>query len=616
VTGPASGASYPKPLREIPEQRAPLRLTVTRGALGLELYLPIELGPLEVSELALALPGLKFPVDLSGGVPAFRHRRGDLERVLLRADLSAVGRFLATRLSDVVGRLERAPALWSSPGTLCVGLLGSLGALAFDLIWAPEDGDARFVVARARGAGLPAPALGFALRACDSVFGKLFAREGRVLRMTDAAAELGRELLPPLGVRAPSALRAHFGSLEVEDGVASLELDATLPPAALSAAAARALELALLVTDSDDALAAGDVERARSGYLAALEHAPRHPELSLLVAESDLSLNAGPEAPLALVGEALAPTQAGWVGAELLARAGDPDAAREALIDAARAERFAPLAALWWVRLAEVQADPPTRMAALDEAVARAPALQAARWKRFEARVERGDPEAALADAEHIEAAATGARERHEVCRRAARRLLDAGYVREAGARFERALRYLPDDIASTAGLARALMEAGRPERAVALLERAIALGERQGRADADALVDLAVLLADRLGDRPQAIARVRQVSASSPRAIDARALEARWRAALGDIAGASLAFARMREAVELATNPPVSCADFLVEAASFEREVRRDAASAERHLAVALRLRPRDQRIGDAYRAAAALVAELARKT
>jgi hypothetical protein len=60
------------------DQRVPLRLTASRGVLGLELYEPVELGPLTVTELALTLPGLKFPIDLSGGVPKFRHRRGQL----------------------------------------------------------------------------------------------------------------------------------------------------------------------------------------------------------------------------------------------------------------------------------------------------------------------------------------------------------------------------------------------------------------------------------------------------------------------------------------------------------------------------------------------------------
>jgi hypothetical protein len=47
-----------------------------------------------------------------------------------------------------------------------------------------------------------------------------------------------------------------------------------------------------------------------------------------------------------------------------------------------------------------------------------------------------------------------------------------------------------------------------------------------------------------------------------------------------------------------------------LREAAQFEREVRRDLACAERHLAVALRVAPRDQTLATAYREVAAALA------
>jgi hypothetical protein len=46
-----------------------------------------------------------------------------------------------------------------------------------------------------------------------------------------------------------------------------------------------------------------------------------------------------------------------------------------------------------------------------------------------------------------------------------------------------------------------------------------------------------------------------------------------------------------------------------LLAAARFEREAQRDVLAAERHLALAVRLQPRDARIGDAYREVAALV-------
>src|SRR5690606_12121584 len=189
----------------------------------------------------------------------------------------------------------------------------------------------------------------------------------------------------------------------------------------LAAPAARALDLASLVVDADDALTAGDVDRARAGYVRALESAPRHPELVQLVAEIDARAGARAQAALGMLGAAVPAMHSGLVGAELLARRGDLQGAREAVEHAARHEPFAPLSALLWVRLAELERDAPARAHALDRAVAQAPGLPEARWARFSARLARGDVAGALSDAEHLEAIARGARARHDVCRTAAR---------------------------------------------------------------------------------------------------------------------------------------------------------------------------------------------------
>ena len=228
---------------------------------------------------------------------------------------------------------------------------------------------------------------------------------------------------------------------------------------------------------------------------------------------------------------------------------GDFDGARQALSEAAGLEQYAPLAALLWCRCAERDTSALERRNALDRAVSLSPGLELPRARRFAARLGHGDSAGALADAEHLEAMTTGARGKHDSNLHAARAFFAAGFVREARRCFERALRYAPDDARATAGLARALLESGQRERATTLLARAVSLSERSGQPDADALIDLAMVLASDLKDLPQAIARARQVSAASPRYVEARRLEARWRADLGDIAGASLCFGRMREA-------------------------------------------------------------------
>ena len=597
------------------EQHVPLRLTVTRGVLGIELYAPIELGPFDVTRLSLTLPHLKFPLDLSGGVPHFRHRRGELEQVALSTSLTRLGRFFEARAGSVLGELVRPVAVFARPQGIGVGMVAEGRALAFDLLWVPEERHARFVVSDARGVGLSGAALGFALRALDGVFSGLGERHGRVISILDAGTILGRVLLPAVGARAPSARLVRFGELSFSGDDARIELDATFPPIELLPAGTRALELARLVSDADDALSRGAPDEARAGYLSALEQAPRHPELVRLIADIDLQVADRAEAALGMVIESLPATEAGLTGAELLWRLGDFDGARQALAHAAAREPYAPLSALLWCRSAEEDPSAVERRSALDRAVALSPGLELPRARRFAARLERGDSEGALADAEHLEAMTPGARGKHDKNLRAARAFSAAGFAREARRCFERALRYAPDDARATAGLARALLEAGLRERATTLLARAVSLSERSGQPDADALIDLAVVLATDLKDLPQAIARVRQVSAASSRHAEARRLEARWRADLGDIAGASLCYGRMREAIELGQEVPPHAAQSLLEAAEFELESERDVLAAERHLSVALRVAPRDARIAERYRAVAAQALEAQRK-
>ena len=138
----------------------PLRLTVTRGVLGMELYEPIALGPLDVVRLSITLPNLKFPLDLSGGVPQFRHRRGELEHATLRTDWTRLARFFGSRLLSVLGPLVRPPAVFARAQGVGVGLVAQSAALAFDLLWVPEERHARFVISEARGVVLSGHALG------------------------------------------------------------------------------------------------------------------------------------------------------------------------------------------------------------------------------------------------------------------------------------------------------------------------------------------------------------------------------------------------------------------------------------------------------------------------
>ncbi len=583
---------------------------MARGALGLELYEPVEVGPVEVQRLGVTLPNLKFPVDLSGGVRVFRHRRGKLEHVALKIRLDALSRWLDRRLREALGGLVRPASVWRIPDGVGIGLVGNGGAVAFDLLWAPAGEDARCVLSRARGAELDGPALATALHVLDTVFGRALSRQGRVMTLSGVGAVIAREVMPAVGARAPAATGVRCAVLGGDGDTLAVDLDVSFPPPGQSERVLRALELAELVRGADDDLARGALEAARAGYVQALERAPRHPELSRLVAEIDAHAGERAEAALSILVESMPIGDAGAVGATLLARTGDTEGARHALLAVTRDEEYAPLASLLWAQISRLETDPVSRLRALDEAVARCPGLPSVRWRRFDAKLEIADVTGAIADAEHLEAGSKGNARRHETCRKAARSLLALGYQRDAGRMFERALRYVPDDPTATAGLGRALLESGRADRATALLARAIALGEAAGEPEFDALLDLAKILA-KAGDLPQAIARVRQIAAPSTRLVEARALEAEWREKLGDVVGATLAYARMREVIELSAVVDVpSATDWLRSAARFEWDAKHDAAAAERHLAVALRLAPRDRRVADAYREAAAILA------
>src|SRR5262249_13564215 len=150
-------------------------------------------------ELSVSLVGLNFPVDLSGGVTRFRHRRGALEHLSLTPSREKVVRALAPRLRGVLG--GGTPALTLAPvaGGIMLGIVDGSRALAFEIFWAPSERDARWVVSGARSLGLPIPALASALHAVDALAGKRGARAGSLVDFPEAAGLVARHVLPSLG---------------------------------------------------------------------------------------------------------------------------------------------------------------------------------------------------------------------------------------------------------------------------------------------------------------------------------------------------------------------------------------------------------------------------------
>ncbi|MDB4946447.1 MAG: domain protein putative component of TonB system, partial [Labilithrix sp.] len=252
--------------------------------------------------------------------------------------------------------------------------------------------------------------------------------------------------------------------------------------------------------------------------------------------------------------------------------------------------------------------DPADALGWLDAGIARAPRLAELRWERARRRLEAGRVTDARVDFQELEALARGARDRHDVLRRAGDVYRAVGLGGDAAILYERALLYRPDDPAALAGLGASLAAEGRMARGAAVLAHAIDLAEARGLPFAWMLLELGRVLGERLGDRPAAVARLRDIPDEAPEAIDARGLEGRLRAQLGDAAGASLAYARMREraGAERRSLP------WLVEAARFEEE-RGNREAAQRHLAVAVSIAPNEAALEAQYREVGLRIAQAA---
>jgi cellulose synthase operon protein C len=584
-----------------------LRLAIARDGLGIELGAPTRLGCLELTELAMTLPAVKFPVDVSGGVQRFRHRRGVLERLTFEVSTDALVRDVAPKLRGLLG--EGTPHVWIAvrPWGATVGVADdALGrALAFELAMDAFEDELRLTVFGARGIGLQAPAVSLAARAVSGALGRHARREGVRFVVEAVAAHVTRAVLPDAGARAPDCRGSRFTSITCAADAWILHVSRGVA-ASPAEEAVRAREAAELLREADDARLEGDWDRARALDLYCLERAPRHPEVCRRIADLDRLAGARAEAARAILADASEPAHSWALLGELAIEARDPSAAASALLRAADDEVFPTLAALALERGASVAPDAVDALSWLDRAIARAPTSARLHWTRAAARVALGRMREAVGDVEEIEAMTRGAGAKHAVWRRAATLWTTAGHAAEARALFERALRFMPDDPEALAGLGAAMIAQGKVARGVALLSRALQHAERArlpASGTAPYTLALARALAEQLGDRPAAIARVRTIGSAAREAIVARGLEGRWRAALGDKAGASLAYAQMRDLSASSGETNDESRALLLEAASFERKARGDIAAAQAHLGVALRIFPHDAAVASAYR-------------
>lgn len=632
-----------------------LCLTIGRQGVGFELARPRAFGPLVVTELAATLRDAHFPIDVSGGVARFRHRRSTLERLTIELRAEQAARAAAPRLRGLLA--PRTPGLRllvrADGAVVCVYETEDVATLrarprkvlAFDIVIEPRGAAVALHVVRARAFGTREPAAALALAASQALLGGFARREGACFVVEDPCSRIARALLPDAGARAPDASLVRWTALTAT-GDAWILHASDGREAAPSPDAVRARETTALLARVDDALAQRALDKARAAALEVLEFAPAHAEACARIAQIDVCAGGRVEAALATLADARPTTTADRVLIPLLYGAlyldrGDAQAAITALVGAAEAEPAPELAGAALVAAAAATTDPHEALARLDLAVTRDQASASVRWARVARRLEIGLVTEATADVEHLEAIARGPVARHAVWRAAAETWAGAGLARVARGHWERALRYEPDDPETQLGLARALLashDPGEPwavARAIALLTRAqealCARATADTRQDARvggasrmvageladcAAVDLARALATLMGDRPAAIARLHGIRDGADVALEARGLEAHLRAELGDVVGASLVWARLRDLALARPDGapgPREVLDRLLEGATFERE-RGDLRAAQSHLAAALHLAPTDAGVLAAYRTVGAALARDAR--
>lgn len=582
-------------------------LAIGKDGLGIELARPASLAYLDVVELVVRLPQVRFPFDVTGGVAKFRHRRGELERLAVEIDARRAARWAESQLRGLIGAgpcsVTIAPRAFGATVTVVsTDATRPPAALAFELALLANP-ELAVVVHTARGANLPAPATLLAMRAVSTLLGGAARREGSRFIVARAAERLARALLPEAGVRAPGGADVVLAGSGESDGVLFVAFARGAAAPAVPQAATLANEAALLSRAADDARFAGDLERARHLDVAALERAPHHPQIARRIAEIDAHMGGRAEAALATL-RAADRSALGYVGSllgDLLVEVGDVPGGIAALLREGERDPSSAIAALAYSRAAALSTDLADALTWLDAAVARAPMLTDLRWERASRRLTQGRLADARADFQELEAIATGARERYEVLRRAADIHRSRGLGADAAILYERALLYRPDDPEAIAGLGAAIAVEGRAARGATLLARAIEIASARAAPLPTAWMqlELARVLGDLLGDRPAAIARLRAVPDDAHEAIDARGLEGRYRAALGDAAGASLAFARLRERA----GREAIAIPWLEEAARFE-ESRGELALAQAHLAAALAIKPSSIELEGRYRA------------
>jgi tetratricopeptide (TPR) repeat protein len=332
---------------------------------------------------------------------------------------------------------------------------------------------------------------------------------------------------------------------------------------------------------------------AREHYLEALEHAPRHPELVRRIAEIDAAFASRTEGARAMLLDAAPPDDpaAMLLVGQLSARSGDVGGALSWLARAADRDPVPSMIAYALGESARLTRDPFAGAAQLARAVALAPGSTSLRWQNFRLLLRTARLDEARAEAEQLETLTRGPNARASLWRTVAEAFRTEGHVSLARQLLERALRYRPDDPSTLLDVGAAFLDQG-DTRALALLRRASELGTQDRGITARIELLFARAMASLGSDAPAALSRLREAPAGTEHEPEIRLCEARFRHELADPQGATVSYAAMRDALlARAAAAPRASADWLLEAARFERDVRGDLYAARQHALVAARI-------------------------
>lgn len=590
-----------------PTPRVTLCLTLGPERIGLALGAKVALGPLSLDEAEVRLPNLSFPLDVSGGVNRFRHRRGELVRLRLSVGFEALVAWMAPRLADVVVpgvpriRLARAreasilveiaeaPATRRSPEEpAALAWTRPKAALAFEVAIGLEDDDVTLVVGEARGAGLAAPATRLAMEAVAKALGPAFRFDGAALSARNIGRAIGAFVFPEAGARAPRV--GTIGAAGIALDVRGLEVTFREGRGFVGDAGfVRAREGARLTARADEQLQHGDLEGAREALVDALVTAPRHPDVARRLVELDAGAEGRTEAALSILRDAehASALRLGDLPSALHLRAADATTAVARAIRDAEREPAPTVRALLRTRAAALTSDPIAALRELDEARIDAQAYGFTHYISLDRALEAGRFEDAEASLGLLEALVAVPDDKSAVLVACGALFVGRGHPARARDAFERALRYVPDDPAALLGLGEALVASGHAARGASVLLRAAEVA-RSVDDGARAGLALARCLLDHLDDPAAAIARAASVPSGLASTPEARSFEARARLLVGDREGAKIAFAKLRDEPLDEQHLPL-----LLDAAITERDVLGDLAAAQRSARRARALAP-----------------------